>query len=149
MPTSVFTATSTNTATIDNNHKEKESSGPRVHLGFSQLLGKCLDPYDSDSSNDNNFTILAKPSVDKMMDEMSVSIAKKATQKKRGTEYELGEHNRSKGQYYKGGYEVPKEICTPPTTSVKGGRRIWFAEELAKSDRKAEHSAKSSKADGA
>lgn len=139
MPTSVFTASSTNTANIDN--KEKESSGPRVHIGFSQLLGKGLDPHDSYSSNDKMFTILANPSVD----EMSESIAKKAKQKKRGTEYELDEHNRSKGRCYKSGYEVPKEICTPPTTSGKCGRRIWFTEEPAKSDRKAEHSAKSNR----
>lgn len=46
-------------------------------------MAKCLNPHDSDFSNDNNFTILANPSVDKMRDEVSETIAKLTTQKKR------------------------------------------------------------------
>lgn len=73
---------------------------------------------DSECSHDKKITILANPSVYKIVAEVSDSIQKKR----------LSGHKIGSSRKFKGKNNIPNEQYAPPTTSVEGGKRIHSLE---------------------
>lgn len=131
-PVVVVTTTSAQLA-IGKDYKEEEKEQPMGSIMLTRPL-ETGGKSDSESSHDQtNATVLSTPrneEVSKMVEEVSKSIAKLTTEKKR---LSGAQRRRLKKMHQKGGIiktqDVPTELFESPSTSAEAGKRFRSPEE--------------------